>query len=199
METIWGLAFLYLLGSLLVLALTLSKVALGWLTEQLLGIGYHWFNCQKIGFFRSRITGHLSDKPDSYSVIALVIGFEMLLSWINVPVCIWQLFTQLVSTAAELMKRAPEDLNKYRYPLRENPSLSPEEVWAHLVAVAVAGGKLTIRSETLVQELHEISDRGIKINKLQALECLAELRCMRTGIIEESKEMLLGMNRSSAP
>lgn len=134
----------------------------------------YWKNLAKIGLFRSPITGEVTTNRITFDRITISIGLEAILSWINVPFLVWQISLLLLSYPKSLMQKRPQKLEEISYPLRANVALSPEAVWARVIAIsAVFGASPTI--EKIEEELASVKQRVPDFNEAMAIQILREL------------------------
>ena len=105
----------------------------------------------------------------------LMILFNVALSWIGVVMSLGAMLAILFSTARELLTTIPEEIKLLRYPIKNNPNLSSEAVWAYAVAVNLKTG--TDWSEGLLRnELNNIADDYPSFNRQSAIKVLEGLK-----------------------
>jgi hypothetical protein len=157
------LLMLYLVGCaltfLLIIFRTVFLLAIGWLLKE----NIYRSNLKKIcppdeKTFKDKALGYI-----------FLLGFESLLSWINVPVLIWNIFKDLVTAARNLLSSHPEDFKRLTFPLRNNPEMTREAVWAYGSALeAKVGVQLT--EEKIFSSLNELQDFYPSFNRFTALQ-----------------------------
>ena len=107
------------------------------------------------------------------------IALSVALSWINVLVVAWQILAGLLGTVRELFSSTPEAVKLLRFPLRNNPKMSREAVWAYVQALQIKLGQLQPGESELRASLDEVFgyypsfDRAKALNKLKALNVLS--------------------------
>lgn len=65
-------------------------------------------------------------------------------SWLSVVAYLWQFVAVFFRTLRESLTPVPEEIKLLRFPLRHNPDMTREAVWAYVVALAVKGGGATV-------------------------------------------------------
>jgi hypothetical protein len=165
--------FIYLLGSALVLILSIFNTTLFWLIAWLTKGNVLARNLKKL------------DPPDEQSlgqkvlVFVVALAFEAALSWIGVVVAVWQTLVTLLKTVRETLVSTPEAIKLLRFPLRNNPDMSREAVWAYVHALRVrVGEKLPDEDELLyslnnLREEHPSFDREAALNQLKGLNIVS--------------------------
>lgn len=128
--------FIYILGCVATFTLLLFNTALMWFLRWITKANVVIKNIRKIEppdettFFQKVSTFILSNL------------FEILLSWISVLLQIWLTISTILTTLREVFTETPEDIKTLRYPLKNNPNMPPEIVWAHVNAIQLkATGK----------------------------------------------------------
>jgi len=176
----------YIVGCGLVLALTLFKLVFFWSINWIIRANVLQRNVMKLAppvdtTFSERCT----------KVFAVVI-FEALLSWINVVVIIWQIVATTFGILRDQLQPAPEAIKLLRFPLRNNPDMSRESVWAYCHSLGIRAGQEIPSKETLLKSLYEISgyypdfDKSLALRQLESLEAVDSLT-----IAESLNEVLI--------
>jgi hypothetical protein len=161
--------FIYLLGCSLVIILTFVKLvlfyAIDWVTK---------------GTILKKNLKKLMP-PDEKSILRKTVAFlgivaiETLLSWINVFVILWQIIAGLFRILRELLTPVPEAVKALRFPLRNNPSMARESVWAYLLALAVKAGEKQPNENQLIDKLDEVCENCPSFDRIDALKQLESL------------------------
>ncbi|MCX7186255.1 MAG: hypothetical protein NTW57_03235 [Methylophilales bacterium] len=121
---------------------------------------------------KSPDTSSITDKIMMYGLMIL---FNVALSWIGVAMSIWAILVLLFNSARELLTSVPEEIKFLRYPIKNNPNLSSEAVWAYAVALNLRTG--TEWSEGLLSnELNNIADDYPAFNPQSAIKLLEGLK-----------------------
>ena len=168
---------IYLIGCALVVFLTLFKVVIfwfiGWITkENILNK-----NLKKLQY---------PDETTFTSKTLLFLGatvLEAVLSWVNVLVIHFQIIKMLLNVVREALTTKPEAVKALRFPLRNNPNMSREAVWAYLSALQVKVGEKQPNESDLLYSLDEVADYYPAFNKQVALNQLKELNVTSKDII----------------
>jgi hypothetical protein len=102
--------------------------------------------------------------------------WQAALSWIAVVWEAWRIVLLLLRTAREALTSEPESVRRLRYPLKTNPDLPVESVWAYLCALGIRVGSPPPDEKQLAEELNRASgalprfDRSTALRQLDALE-----------------------------
>lgn len=163
---------IYLIGCVFVLILMIFKMTLFWFIDWITKGDVLKKNLKKLNrddeSFRSKVV-----------TFVLIVVFEVVLSWINVIVATWQIITTLLKVARETLASTPEAIKVLRFPLKNNPSMSREAVWAYLQALNIkAGGQIPEAGQLLgelnqLHEWHASFDREAALNQLKVLNVLS--------------------------
>jgi hypothetical protein len=166
----------YLLGSALVVVLTLLKIVLFYTIDWIIKANILQKNMRKL----------LPPEEMTFGVKAVkffgVIFIEALLSWVNVVVILWQVLSSIVRVARDQLQPAPEAIRLLRFPLRNNPDMPRETVWAYIQALGVKGGNQLPTKESLVASLNEIATYHPSFDRVVALKHLQNLDAVSTEI-----------------
>lgn len=90
----------------------------------------------------------------SIYIITLII--ELSLSWISVLVQIWLTLTSILKILREVFTETPESIKLLRFPLKTNPNMTREGVWAHLMALQLVAEGRELSCVELVDSLNDI-------------------------------------------
>ena len=176
--------FGYLLGSLLVVILILFKITLFWLIDWIIKANILQKNISKL---------MPPDEKTFWAKAGVFIGvliFEALLSWINVAVVLWQIATGILRVARDLLQPAPEVIKVLRFPLRNNPDMPRESVWAYLQALSVKAGEKQPTQEAIISSLNEIAEMYPTFNCITALKQLESLGAVSPDVTSASLEAM---------
>jgi hypothetical protein len=114
---------------------------------------------------------------------------EAALSWINVAVLVWKIVTLLLRTARDAFSSAPESIKQLRFPLKSNPDLPAEPVWAYLVALRIRAGDVPPDETGLAEALAAVSSRLPRFDRNAALRRLDALDVVKPAVISAVVEM----------
>ena len=176
--------FIYLIGCILVVILTLIKISLFWTIAWITKGNILNKNLKKLlspnkGTFIKKVTQFLG-----------VLLLETALSWINVVVVLWQITTALLRTVREVFSSTPEAIKLLRFPLKTNPDMSREAVWAYVQALQVKGGGKQLSESELLATLNELFDQFPSFDRRDALKQLESLNVMSSGVISATLSRL---------
>lgn len=183
--------FIYLLGSSLVILLTLFKIAIFYIIDWIIKANILNKNLKKL------------TKPDNtewYLKVLRFFGlllFEAALSWINVVVVTGQILYHTLKVLREIFTPAPEEIKKLRFPLRNNPMLSAEAVWAYLMALNIKSGEALQNESVLFASLEEVLDNKHDFNFQNALDQLGNLNVLNSETITSAKNYYATKNGAS--
>lgn len=89
----------------------------------------------------------------------------------------------LLNVVRESLTTKPESVKALRFPLRNNPNMSREAVWAYLSALSVKAGEKQPNEIDLLYFLDEVADYYPAFNKQVALNQLKDLDFTNKNII----------------
>jgi hypothetical protein len=168
---------IYFLGSLLVIVLLLTKVLLvrvtGWITKDNVVAA----NLRKL------------QPPDETSFgrkvwnTLLTLALEAATSWIDVAVILYQILMLLLRFAREFVAPVPEAIKELRFPLKNNPQLSVEAVWAHLFALGIHNGNPPPDRQRLLEALDDACSNDRTFDRKTALRQLERLEVVKTDVL----------------
>lgn len=134
--------------------------------------------------------------PDEKPFVGKVVIFfglfavEVALSWINVLVVLWQIASFLIRTLRELISSTPEAIKLLSFPLKNNPDMSRESVFAQLLALkAKVGGEQPNESE-LIWALNELLGDYPSFDRISSLKQLASFNVIAPEVISTAMEQL---------
>lgn len=171
--------FFYLLGSFFAILLILFKVFLFWFIAWITKANIVHKNLRKLM------------PPEEKSIllkIVIFIGtllFESLLSWVNVLVASWQIISGGLRIVRELLQPAPEIIKNLRFPLRNNPNMQRESVWAYVQALKIKSGEKQPTKEAILFSLEEIKELYPSFNLVIALKELESLASIENRVTSE--------------
>lgn len=119
-------SFIYLLGCVFVVVVLIFKFILFMFLSWIIKENILNKNLKKI---QSPNEDSFSIKAFKFFVSSIV---EVALSWIGVTVNVFHIMIRLLKVLREILVSTPEDIRLLRFPLRNNPNLSREAVWAYL-------------------------------------------------------------------
>ena len=133
--------------------------------------------------------------PDNTSQLKRVAGIigmtflEILLSWINVLVMIWQIITTIFESLRELFISIPEDIKVLRFPLRNNPYLDRESVWAYVTALDLKSGNRQPDRYSYKESMDLLSEHYPSFNRVSAVRILEGLNVLTPDLAIMFKEI----------
>jgi len=142
------------------------------------------------------------EPPDRTSFLERVgkslgaIIFEIALSWIGVVLGVWVFLRTLLGILQEVFASTPEEIRRLRYPLRNNPSLSRETVWAYLTAVAALGGNPVTDPTELLSSTEDIVKNYPDFNSGLALRQLQSLGVVDSGVAAAALDIVTQLQNS---
>lgn len=176
---------IYIVGCVAAVVLALLKVALHYFLEWVTKANVVQKNLRKIDpppktSFASKASG-----------FALLLIFEAALSWINVAIVLfWQIPAMLLVTLREVFSATPERVKVLRFPLRNNPTMSPEAVWAHTFALGQVFGQRRPNVRELLESLDAVSRKATGFHPIVALDHLSSLKAVDGDMIGPTLEAL---------
>jgi hypothetical protein len=162
------LAF-YLIGCLLVVMLMLIHAIIYWSLSWLTKSGQAMKNAKKIM------------DPNETSTLFITFTFiiiDISLSWINVLIIPFQIIKGLVTALRESWS-TPASVKTLRYPLKNNPDMTREAVWAHIVSILVLMTGQQPESDEIADGLLEIQNWYPSFDTSTALDQLIALSVVK--------------------
>ncbi|HEY4964487.1 MAG TPA: hypothetical protein VIH90_07390, partial [Candidatus Saccharimonadales bacterium] len=138
-------------GSAIALCLNLFSFAFFWLIEWIVNDHVVKKNLAKL----RDPSRPFMERAAIYFLLLLV---DIVLSWISVIWIILRIIYALFLIIRSLFESVPEEVKLLRFPLRNNPSMSREAVWAYATALDVRSGKPWdgFSKRTELKELNEL-------------------------------------------
>jgi hypothetical protein len=121
---------------------------------------------------------------EKLGTFGVALFFESLLSWINVPIICWQFFHETIKVLRESISTVPEDIKILRYPLKNNPNLEAEIVWAYSQALNFKNGTV-FSSLDLANSLVELKNKNKYFQSNKAINSLKSLAVYPTDVVDE--------------
>lgn len=174
---------IYLFGCVLFLLLSLFKVVIFYTIDWITKANILNMNIRKI------MPPNEMTVLQNVSKFIGILLFEMLLSWINVVLVLWQIVTTLIRILRDLLTPAPEAIKILRFPLRNNPKMAREAVWAYVIALNVKAGVKRPDEYGLVEAIREISENYPNFNYRDALAHLGSLEAIPTEKIKHAGQI----------
>jgi len=179
--------FIYLLGSATVLVVAIFDVAINrplvllvkWITHA---------NIVEKNLKKIQPPGNKFSWKVSALFYCDTIAFYMILSWIGVLLAVGSLLVSDLTILLKLVKDAynqqPEAIKLLAYPLRNNPDMPREVVWAYCVALDLKVGARAQFTESDIQDsLNELRGNYPDIDGQAALNCLNGLNVIDADVI----------------
>ena len=168
----------YLMGCLLAFFLHFVVMAEGYMID--------WVS--KGNVLRKNLNKIKDPSQQGFKATAIMFAFGLIIgtvmSWLGVLLYLWQIFWIPLRAIRDALSSAPEEIKLLRFPLKNNPNLARESVWAYLNALGIKAG--TIPNPTqMAWELEEIGDYYPSFNSDVALEALRSLGGIDQEILSE--------------
>jgi hypothetical protein len=122
---------------------------------------------------------------DKASVLAGLIFLYIILSWIATPYLLWQIFADPLRALRESLTSVPEEIKLLRFPIRNNPDMPRESVWAYVLALSVKGGGIPANPEYVRSNLLAIKKKYPGFRDNIALETLKSLIVVNFDLFSE--------------
>jgi len=119
----------------------------------------------------------------------LIYFLEPLLSWISVVFIIGRMFYTICNNIRVALQSTPEEIKILNFPLRNNPDLKPEVVWAHLMALRSKNGDI-VNSYIISANLKEIKLKNSYFASDFAIENLKRLNVIDPEILSDTLETI---------
>ena len=175
---------IYLLGSALVVVLVVVRVTLlgfiAWITKS----NVIAKNLKKL------------DPPDDEGLgqkaltFVVILAFMAAISWIGVAIEVFQIIVALLQILRDAFTSAPEAIKLLRFPLRNNPDMSREAVWAYVQAMRVRSGEKQPDENELLYSLNSLREEHPSFNREAALSQLEGLGVVSSDEISSALQHL---------
>jgi len=103
---------------------------------------------------------------------------------------IYDLVKILFSFIREKLLSVPEDIKRLRFPLKHNPNMKRESIWAHIIAIEVKSGVMEPDGYTLAERLNEINHYYPTFDYDFALDHLSKLNVIDSKSISDAKKQI---------
>ncbi len=179
---------IYLLGSLSVVFLSFFKIILFYVVDWITKGNILSKNLKKL------------EKKDTrawYQKSLIFIGvllLEAALSWINVVVVLVQIPYTLFKVLRDVFTQTPEEVKALRFPLKNNPMLSTESVWAYVIALNVKIGAEIQNADQIVYSLEDILEKRPDFKYQEALDNLEKLNVIDSNVLASVKNSFVPMD-----
>jgi len=173
---------IYLAGSVLAVPLFFISIGLGYAIKWVIRANIASKNLKKLL------------RPDNKTwkqKVLIFLGaciFDVVLSWIGVFFRIGHILFMILSLLRDAFAPVPEEIKILEYPLKNNPMLSKEAVWAYSVALCIKTGEEA--KKTILMSIQEARDIHPSFNYQDALSQLDNLKVISTEDISSVKEIL---------
>ena len=122
---------------------------------------------------------------------AVAWGLTFLLSWISVAFeLFWGIPVAVLRILREMFSSTPEAIKLLRFPLRNNPAMSAEAVFAHMTALNRLAGQNTLTEPQLMLKLDEVKKRVPSFEPSVAVDQLAALRAVDEDVLLGARQKL---------
>ncbi len=113
-----------------------------------------------------------------------------LLSWISVALGVWRFIRVILELFRNLFASVPEAVRTLRFPLRTNPHLSRESVWAYVCALGTLVGQPVTQPNDLLLGFDEVVEHYPNFDSRLALRQLQSLRVIDPSVIADALALL---------
>lgn len=167
----------YLIGSALSVILAVFTALLLWVLSWLTKSGVVARNLRKIA------TPPVS-RGHEWTMFFVSLALEAMLSWIGVVIAIVAIPWHILKAVREALTSMPQGVQDLRYPLKSNPELSREAVWAYMRAFRVKIGEQPPDANGLLLELRRLLDHYPYFNREHALTHLRSLNAIDPAVVD---------------
>ncbi len=173
---------LYVIGCIAAFVLLSFNSILFWFIRWVTKTNILLKNMRKIG----------PEDKESFAVKVLkgvgLIVAETALSWLSVLAGLWRLIRIVLETLRDVLTPAPERIRALRFPLRNNPDLPSESVWAHVVGLAVLAGQPLTQPSEVLEALDQLVENRSRFDRRRALLQLQGLHVLDADIVSAALE-----------
>jgi hypothetical protein len=174
---------IYLVGCLVTLVLIVAKATIFSVIDWATKANILTKNLKKLA---PPDTKRWWDKVTGFVFLALI---EIALSWINVPIALWQVSTGLFRVLRDLLTPVPEEIKLLRFPLRNNPEMPRELVWAYMLALMVKGGGITATPDYVSSSMQAVKRNHPSFSDNTAIEMLKSLKVLDSDVLSEAIDL----------
>lgn len=167
---------IYLLGCLSCLILVIFRIILIWMINWLTKTTIVNKNLKKLLPPDKRT---FSKKAEDFLIALVGIAFDLVLSWIGAVLQLLLFVTSLLFIVRETFSSTPEAIKLLRFPLKNNPNMPRESVWAYFIALKIKVGENPPSVSDLLASLNELFalypffDRVVAIKQLETLNVVS--------------------------
>ncbi len=175
---------LYLLGCIVATLLLCFRLVLLWCINLTIGHDVFLKNSSKILPPDAETRGQKDDR------LFKIVAFNFIFSWLS---AIWLLLSMVIEPLRifrDQVQSAPESIKELRFPLRNNPNMPRESVWAYFAALHVRAGNLPLAEKELADDLFHIEFHYPSFNKMAALDQLERLDVIRKEVLSSVRSMI---------
>ena len=104
---------------------------------------------------------------------------------------LWQIPTAPFRVLRDVFTPTPEEIKLLRFPLRNNPEMSRESVWAYVLALQVKSGDKLPDESALLTSLKEMSNHYHTFDSRTALKQLDNLKVISPEVMTASLKRLV--------
>lgn len=124
------------------------------------------------------------------TIYGIFIAVDVTLSWINVAIVLWQIIAELFNVLRHIFTSVPEEIKLLRFPLKNNPHMPRESVWAYSTALNIKFGDPIHTDFTLTESLSYVRRYYQSFDRLSALKQLDNLRVIDSETIDSVRKLL---------
>lgn len=124
------------------------------------------------------------------ATFAFILTLEVALSWFDVLLMLVLIPWRLFNILREVVTSAPEEIKRLRFPVLNNPDMSPESVWAHVRAFEAKGGGEQPNAQKLLWSLQATTDNRPQFDRAEALHQLKNLNAVNPEVVASALEQL---------
>lgn len=117
-------------------------------------------------------------------------AFNFIFSWFAAVEFLWSMVIEPLRILRDQVQPAPECIKELRFPLRNNPDMPRESVWAYLAALHVRAGNLPLAAKGLADSLFQIEFYYPSFNKIAALDQLERLDVIQKEVLSSVRSMI---------
>ena len=141
------------------------------------------------------------DKRSAWQKVGAYLGvllLEATLSWISVLLTLGALLWRMLKILRDAFTTTPQAIQELRFPLRNNPTMTPEGVWAYLRALRVKAGEKPPEANGLLYELDNVIQHYPNFNRQAALEQLRSLNVISAEVTASAIDLQMAHDLETA-
>lgn len=162
--------FIYLLGCVFSAILSFMSTVLFWIIARLTRSDVIAKNLRKIW-----IPPDTSSTPQKLGAFVGLMVLAAMFSWASLIIALGVIAWRLLAILRDAFASVPQAIQELRFPLKNNPEMSREAVWAYVRAISIKNGEKEPAADGLLSELDGLLEHYPSFSRTAALQQLQSL------------------------